>query len=144
MVRAFAFHVFDPYEYHMDLCKELCLTGQLVGHLAWQSFNVGHYTPSVQPNLFIPAMLTGTIDFYHFIPLSLTLTLSWGHKVSAKQDLLALFSLFSPTLFFWSRWSLMWSLIRMKFDVVIGMHSDVYEWIWMIEDAIVLYTLILV
>ena len=36
-----------------------------------------------------PARLIGTIDFYHFIPLSLTLTLPGGHKVSAKQNLLA-------------------------------------------------------
>ena len=37
-------------------------------------------------------MLIGNIDFYHFIPLSLTLTLLGGHKVSAKQNLLAAFS----------------------------------------------------
>ena len=29
---------------------------------------------AIQPNSFIPAMRLGTIDFYHFIPLSLTLT----------------------------------------------------------------------
>ena len=29
-------------------------------------------------------MLLGTIDFYHFIPLSLTLTLAGGPKVSAQ------------------------------------------------------------
>ena len=47
---------------------------------------------TVQPNFVIPAMLTGTIDFYHFILLSLTLTLPGGHKVSAKRNLLASFS----------------------------------------------------
>ena len=31
-------------------------------------------------------MLIGTIDFYHFIPLWLTLTFAGGHKVSAKQN----------------------------------------------------------
>ena len=31
----------------------------------------------------------GSIDFYHFIPLSLILTLASGHMVSAKQILLA-------------------------------------------------------
>ena len=36
-------------------------------------------------------MLIGTIDFYHFVPLSLTLTLPGGDKVSAKQNLLASF-----------------------------------------------------
>ena len=37
-------------------------------------------------------MLKGTIDFYHFIPLSLTLTLSGGYKVSAEQNFLATLS----------------------------------------------------
>ena len=36
-------------------------------------------------------MLVGTIDFYHYIPLSLTLTLPGGHKVNAKQNLWASF-----------------------------------------------------
>ena len=30
-------------------------------------------------------MFIGIIDWYHFIPLSLTLTLPRGHKISAKQ-----------------------------------------------------------
>ena len=41
-------------------------------------------------------MLIGTIDFYHFILLSLTITLTWDHKVSAKQNLSATFY---PTFF---------------------------------------------
>ena len=57
-----------------------------------KSFVIGHYKQTVLPNLFIPAMLISTIDFYHFIPCSLTLTLPGGHKVNAKQKLLALFS----------------------------------------------------
>ena len=57
-----------------------------------KTFNIGHYTQTVQPNLFIPAMLIGTIDFYHFILLSLTLILPGGHMVSIKQNLLASFS----------------------------------------------------
>ena len=36
--------------------------------------------------------LMGTIDFYHFIPLSLTLSVPGGHKVNAKQNLLVSFS----------------------------------------------------
>ena len=32
----------------------------------------GHYTQTFQLHIFIPAMLIGTIDFYHFILLSLT------------------------------------------------------------------------
>ena len=45
------------------------------------------------------------ITFYHFIPLSLTLTSPAGHKISAKQNLLASFS---HTLFIWLGWNLMW------------------------------------
>ena len=37
-------------------------------------------------------MLIGTVDFYHFIPLSVNLTVAGSHKVSAKQNLLASFS----------------------------------------------------
>ena len=36
--------------------------------------------------LFIPAMLIGTIDLNHFIPLPLTLTLPGGHKISTQQN----------------------------------------------------------
>ena len=32
-------------------------------------------------------MNIGTVDIYHFIPVSLTLSLLGGHKVSAKQHL---------------------------------------------------------
>ena len=60
--------------------------------LCGKNFDVGYYTQNVLPNLFIPAMLIVTIDFYHFIPLSLTLTSPTCHKVSAKQNLLASFS----------------------------------------------------
>ena len=41
---------------------------------------------------FIPAMLVGIIDFYHSIPLSVTLTLAGGDKVSVERSLLASFS----------------------------------------------------
>ena len=37
-------------------------------------------------------MLIGTVDFFYFIPLSLTLILPGGHEVSPKQNLLASFS----------------------------------------------------
>ena len=57
------------------------------------------------------SMLIGTIDFYGHIPLSLTSTLPWGHKVGAKQNLLASFS---GTFFFF----FFLNLIRLKFGVV--------------------------
>ena len=81
----------------MDLCNELCLSGQPADcpdiSLAWQK--LGYYMQTIQPNFFIPAILIGTIDFYHFVSL-LTLTSPRGHKVSMKLNLLASFS---PTLF---------------------------------------------
>ena len=63
------------YEYHMDLYNELC---------------IGHHMQTVQPNLFIPAMLKGTVSFDHFMLNSLTLTLP--DKVSEKHNLLTSFS----------------------------------------------------
>ena len=73
-----------------------------------KNFNIGLNTQTVQPNFFIPAMLMGTIEFYPFVVISLTLTLPRGHNVSTKQNLSASFS---PTLFIWSGWNLMrwWS-----------------------------------
>ena len=52
---------------------------------------------TVLPNFFIPGVLIGTSDSYHFIPLSLTLILPRGNKVSTKQNLLA--SFFSHTFY---------------------------------------------
>ena len=53
--------------------------------LLGKNFIVVHYMQTVQPNFFIPAILIGTIDFYHFIPISLTMTLPRGYKVSANK-----------------------------------------------------------
>ena len=63
----------------------------------------------------------GTIDFYHVILLSLTLTLPVGHKVSTYQNLLALFSHIH---FSWSGWNLMWWWINLSWT------SWDYFWIW--------------
>ena len=60
--------------------------------LQGKNFNVGHYTQTVLPNVSIPAMLIGTIDFCHFVTLLLTLVLPGGHNVSAKLNFLASFS----------------------------------------------------
>ena len=57
-----------------------------------KDFSVGHYMQAFQPNFFMHAMLVGTISFYHLIPFSLILTLSWCHKVSIKVNLLISFS----------------------------------------------------
>ena len=114
-------------------------------------------------------MLVCAVDFYHFIPLSLTWTLSWFHMVSTKQNLLASFSC---TVFIWSGWNLMswWSnsswksweyfwvrcvqtkeiiavLLTASKNLNDGMHSEVYESVWsklgMIIDTVALYILIL-
>ena len=80
---------------------------QLAGQpsiLYGKNFNVVHYMQTVRPNVFIPAVCIGTIDFNRFIPLSLTLTSpgggvgggGGGHKISVKQDL---FASLSPTFF---------------------------------------------
>ena len=123
-----------------------------------KNFNTGHYMQNFLPNFFIRAMLLGTIDFCHFIPLLLTLNLPWFTK-SAQSKPIGF--IFSHT----------FHLMRMKFDmamkqfklsilrllrarfietavyrlhkkIYVGMYSNMYEWIWfrvgMMIDAIVL------
>ena len=48
-----------------------------------KNFSIGHYRQSFQPNLFMIATSIGTIDFQCSVPLSMTLSLAGGHKVSA-------------------------------------------------------------
>ena len=43
---------------------------------------------TLQAKSFIPARLVGTIDHYHFMALSVALTLFESHNVSKKQNLL--------------------------------------------------------
>ena len=92
-----------PYEYHTDLCDELCSADPLAGKNF--TFIVGHYRQTVPPNVFLPYMRIGTTDFYHFIPLSLALTLHGG-----QREVKPIGFTFSHTL----------HLIRTKFDVLIG------------------------
>ena len=76
----------------MDLCNKSCLAGQLA-ILHGENFYVGfHASFSTQFIHKWPVMFVGTIDFYHFIPLSMTLILTGGRKVGSKQNLLASFS----------------------------------------------------
>ena len=139
----------------MDVCIEWCLSSCLAGWpiiLCDRNFIVGHYSQTFQPNLFILCVLLGSIDFYHFIPHSLTLTMAWSHKVSAKQNLLASFP---PTLFNWWGWNMTcwWSnsswtswyyfwirfietreitavLMTASKNFNIGMHFGIHESIW--------------
>ena len=49
-----------------------------------KNLNAGRYLQTFLPSVFIPAMLIHTIDFYHFIPLLLTLILA-GATRSAQS-----------------------------------------------------------
>ena len=79
-----------------------CLTWAV---LHGKSLNIGHYTQTIQPNIFLPVVHVGTIDFYHFIPYLLTLTLP-GDTRSAQTKTSWIYFL---ALFIWSGWNLMWS-----------------------------------
>ena len=85
----------------------ICLARQLVSwpSRAAKTYNIGLCTSFYTKFFFIPAMLIGTTDFYHFIPLSLALTMAGNHGVGGKQNL---FSSFSRTSFKWSEWNLIW------------------------------------
>ena len=48
---------------------------EMASCLAWQNFKIEDNTQTIPPNFPINAMLIGTIDFHHFILISLTLTL---------------------------------------------------------------------
>ena len=93
-VRLFFFY---PFEYHMDLCKELCLSSQLVGQpsCAIETLTLDITCKLFNQVFFIPVMLIDTINCNHCVPLRLTFTLPGGHKVRVEQNLLASFS---PTL----------------------------------------------
>ena len=78
----------------MDLCNESCSSedDRTTGPpsvLCGKNFQRWMLHANCSTNLFIPDMLLGT--FYN-IPLSLTLNLLVGHKVTAKQNLSASFS----------------------------------------------------
>ena len=51
-----------------------CLASQ-PAILRGKNFNAGHYNASRSTQFFIASMFIGTIDFYHFMQISLTLTL---------------------------------------------------------------------
>ena len=95
---------FGPYDDHMDLCNEPCLS-------VWPAILHGKNlmldtTHRLFDHVFIPAILIGATVFCHFIPLLQIMTLPGGHMVSAKQNLFGF--IFSHT----------FHLITMKFHVV--------------------------
>ena len=98
-VRLLFVRFIDPHEYH--LCSESCSSVRPSGQMAGPPTSrpscitttlMLDITHKLSTIIFIPLILIGTVDLYHFIPLSVTLTFVAGHKVSTKQDLLATFS----------------------------------------------------
>ena len=63
----------------------------------------GQIHENYSTKFFTPAMLTGTIDFYHIIPLW---PWPWLRSQGLHKAKPVCFSFF--TLFFWSGWNLMW------------------------------------
>ena len=58
-----------------------------------KNLKVGHYAQNFQPNSSTLAMLTGIVDCNHgtCILLPVALTLAGDHKISEKQNMLAVF-----------------------------------------------------
>ena len=71
----------------------VCLSGK-PSHMT-ENFNIGYYTHTVRPHLFIPVMLMGTIDFYCFTQISVSLVLIRGYKVSELESNTYLFPFLS-------------------------------------------------
>ena len=74
------------------ICLSVHLIGQQPAHLCGRNLSVGHCVQTLQLNLFISAVLLRTIDFSHFIPLSLILTLA-GVMRSAESKSIWLYFL---------------------------------------------------
>ena len=117
--------LFDPYE----LCSSVHLPSQPVV-LHGKNLSYEHYMQTVQANFFIPAMLTGTIDICHFIPLSLTLTLVGGHKINKKQILRLHFLTHFPT-----DQDEIWSGVEAN---QVEHPDHTFEWDWMKQGGLLL------
>ena len=107
---------------HMDVCNESRVSGQ-PAVLRCKNFKIGHYMQNNQPNFFIPAMLIGTVHFYHLIPLSLTLTLPGVTRFS-KQNCLAPCSY---SLFDWPGWHLIWYWNTSWFNILMLILSEIFS-----------------
>ena len=76
--------------------------------LSGKNFNIEHYTKTVRPIFFIPAMLIGTIDFTFYTAFN-DLNLAWGSQGQHKAKLIAY--IFSNTS----------HLMRVKFEIDVMM-----------------------
>ena len=97
--------LFDPYEYHMDICNDSCLSVQ-PAILRGKNLTLDITCKLFDQVFFLTAMPISTISFYHFILLSLTLTLPFSSQGQCKAEPIGF--IFSHT----------FHLSRVKFDVV--------------------------
>ena len=137
--------------------------------LCGKDFNMDLSMQTCQSNSLMPAMLIGTIDLYHFMPLSVTFALAEGHR-KAKNRKQNLLNLFCHTLVKWSGLNLnmvlkhfMLNILKLRSGEInchrkklqfywlsknfnIGVHSAVYTPIWfklgVVIDTTGLYVLI--
>ena len=88
--------LFNPHEQHVDLCCQSCMAHRRSNLLVRKDRDVWHYLATCQPTSFLFAALISDINSYHFTPLSVIWTVTMGHKLNGKRNLLALFlALFS-------------------------------------------------
>ena len=74
---------FDPYECHVDLCNQMCSFVR-PSVLRSRNFNVGHFTQTFLPKFLHACLAHRQHDIYHYIPLSVILTLrSDGRRKAA-------------------------------------------------------------
>ena len=104
---------------HMNIiCNKFCSSGHMSVSFG---INIGHCMQTFQPYLFMPC-LKALLTSIHSIPLCMTLTMAGGHKVSAKQNLLASSSC---TFFCWSEWKFDMVLKQFKLNVLILNLSEI-------------------
>ena len=69
----------------MDLCYLLCLSG-LLAVFCGKNLNAGQYVQTFLQNVYIPAVLIGTVNFHHFMLQPSISDLDFGNT---KQKLLS-------------------------------------------------------
>ena len=129
----------------MDLCDQLCLAGQLSYLMKSLPDTTGYF----QPNIYIPVMPIGTIDFLPFLPLSVWSWVWLGVTRSEKSETFWLhFQLIGDEIWCGVEAVLVNSLILLTVseNFSVGIHLDLYKWIWsklgVMVDIIECYILI--
>ena len=93
---------FDPYEYHIDLYNELCLSVR-PAVLCGKTFNVGHYSQTVPPYY----LNISHVYRHHWLLPFYTIFTDLDHAWRSQGQCKAKPS-FSQTLFIWLGRNLMW------------------------------------